>query len=408
VRHLLLIQSAYNDGELSRRRLEITQHTVIPTLRAQTSAVEVVVAIHRADPHQAERRQVYEGCGQVVRFVEVDSWKLIGGNWDLPTGWKIVSRCDDDDCLSSDFCARLQAHATERRQCLQWPSGYVFWRQQIFFITHPGNQFVSLVTDLQETPHDYRHWEIVQQLPTVNVDSRPGWIWVRHGDTATSTIGKYRRKQVGRIDADRIPVNLRAIIRAAEASGQPSANYESHRSPHWQQVRRENRKAPAISLRPSDALAVEGSDKVSVHNYGAFYDGLWSVLQPRVVVEVGALRGASLRAWQRCGARAIGMDKTPPPGVECVRATVPDFAPLLERLQGLQVDLVIDDASHTLEHQQATYAALWPALRPGGVLVIEDLQDYAARLHFAGRGFAVEDWSTDTGRWDDAIAWKTR
>jgi hypothetical protein len=106
---LLLIQSAYDDGELSRRRLKITKHTVIPTLRAQSSAVEVVVAIHRADPHQAERRAVYEGCGQVVRFIEVDNWKLIGGDWDLPTGWKIVSRCDDDDCLASDFCVRLQA-----------------------------------------------------------------------------------------------------------------------------------------------------------------------------------------------------------------------------------------------------------------------------------------------------------
>ena len=81
---------------------------------------------------------------------------------------------------------------------------------------------------------------------------------------------------------------------------------------------------------------------------------------------------------------------------------------MLERLQGVTVDLVIDDASHTLEHQQATYDALWPIIRPGGVMVIEDLQDYAARLHFAGKGFAVEDWSTTTQRYDDAIAWKTR
>ena len=36
------------------------------------------------------------------------------------------------------------------------------------------------------------------------------------------------------------------------------------------------------------------------------------------------------------------------------------------------VDIVLDDGGHTMEQQVATFRALWPALRPGGVFLVED------------------------------------
>ena len=40
---------------------------------------------------------------------------------------------------------------------------------------------------------------------------------------------------------------------------------------------------------------------------------------------------------------------------------------------GGELDIIIDDASHASDHQQITLGALFPALRPGGIFIIEDL-----------------------------------
>ena len=40
---------------------------------------------------------------------------------------------------------------------------------------------------------------------------------------------------------------------------------------------------------------------------------------------------------------------------------------------GTEIDLILDDGSHNPQHQQITLGCLWPALRPGGIYIIEDL-----------------------------------
>jgi hypothetical protein len=48
----------------------------------------------------------------------------------------------------------------------------------------------------------------------------------------------------------------------------------------------------------------------------------------------------------------------------------------LDRLveeSGGQFDIIIEDASHASHHQQIALARLFPALRPGGLYIIEDL-----------------------------------
>ena len=245
MRHIMIIQSAYGPdrADLSARRLEITRHTCCVALATQDVKPVVHVAIHPEDAHGDARRQAFLGTGCEIRFLERPKWRLYRENWELPDGWKLVSRMDDDDVISRDFCAVLQWSFCERREALLWPSGYVFWRHEIHRLEHRGNQFPTLSTSGNEDPHAECHWEIPQRWPSRAVSHSPGWIWVRHGDAATSTLARYRRHQVGRIDADRFPVNLRAIARACEASGVPSGSYADHRSPYWQYVSRENANA---------------------------------------------------------------------------------------------------------------------------------------------------------------------
>ena len=58
--HFMLIQSAYTDAGLSARRLEITKHSCLPSLRYQSLKPIVHVAVNPADPLLAERRAVFE------------------------------------------------------------------------------------------------------------------------------------------------------------------------------------------------------------------------------------------------------------------------------------------------------------------------------------------------------------
>ncbi len=51
----------------------------------------------------------------------------------------------------------------------------------------------------------------------------------------------------------------------------------------------------------------------------------------------------------------------------------------------LQFDLIIDDGSHRGDHQQITLESLWPTLKPGGMYVIEDLNNRGIGEQTTGR-----------------------
>ncbi len=94
------------------------------------------------------------------------------------------------------------------------------------------------------------------------------------------------------------PLFQTALFDAAIApSGQASADYREH----GQRPR---------GMRVSQWLSVHGSDKVSTHNYGSFYDSLFDRLRPQALLEIGVYRGASLRAWRAAGVPVVvGVDR---------------------------------------------------------------------------------------------------
>jgi SAM-dependent methyltransferase len=109
----------------------------------------------------------------------------------------------------------------------------------------------------------------------------------------------------------------------------------------------------------------------------------------------------------------IGIDRNPCPGIPVLRCTAPNFSPALEQLAGQQFDLIIDDGSHQVPHQVAAIEQLGPLLRPGGVFVVEDIADDAARA--AVRDAFPDDWETTVedfrplkGRYDDVIVWSKK
>ena len=161
----------------------------------------------------------------------------------------------------------------------------------------------------------------------------------------------------------------------------------------------------------SQWLSVHGSDKVSTHNYGSFYDSLFERLRPTAVLEIGVYRGASLRAWRSAGVPVVvGVDRDPAaalPGLHVLPASMPDFAFLVADRVGL-LDLIIDDGSHLYPDYVATADVLFDQLRPGGVYVIEDIQTQDSVDALRAAGWQIEDWRERTGRYDDVIAWRVR
>ncbi|MFO0806684.1 MAG: class I SAM-dependent methyltransferase [Gemmataceae bacterium] len=156
------------------------------------------------------------------------------------------------------------------------------------------------------------------------------------------------------------------------------------------------------------ALIEAGTDKHRIHGYGPMYASLVAGRDIRSILEIGVLRGESIRAWKRLFPRAeiAATDVDPSaaahvagiPGVRFVLLDVSDSASLIRfaREHRDRFDLVIDDATHKAAHQVAAKRHLLPCVRPGGVMVIEDVPNDAAAAALGGK---VWDFR-EVGRWD--------
>ena len=399
--HILCIMSHYTDPVLSLRRLEISRATLLPSLAAQTRKPFLHIVVSQHDPYLQERLAAYAETGCDRLFLYRDTWRLYGEDWRIPEGHCIIGRCDDDDILRADFCAvTYHCGMVHKERAIIWPVGLVYWRGQVFRWHHPGNQFLTLSTSRGIDPHHKAHAVIQKQWRSVRASNEPGTIWIRHGDAETSTLAKYRKAAASPADIAAFGVDLAAIDAAIAPSGQASADYNEH-------GRR------ARGMRVSQWLSVYGSDKVSVHNYGSFYDDLFERLRPQALLEIGVYRGQSLLAWRAAGVdRVIGVDNDPAAsatmlGLNVMLATMPGQAYAVAERVGL-LDLIIDDGSHLYPDYVATADVLFERLQVGGVYVIEDIQTQDSIDALRRDGWTIEDWREKTGRYDDVIAWRVR
>ena len=397
--HILCIMSHYTDPVLSLRRLEISRATLLPSLQAQTRKPTLHIVVSREDPHLQERLAGYAGTGCDCVVLYRDSWRLYGENWQIPEGHCIIGRVDDDDVLRSDFCAVVyHCGMVHRERAIIWPVGLVYWRGQMFRLEHKGNQYLTLSTSREIDPHHKAHAVIQREWKSVRASLEPGWIWIRHGDAETSTLAKYRKAAASPGDIAAFRLDLAAIDAAIAPSGQASADYTEH-------GRR------ARGMRVSQWLSVYGSDKVSLHNYGSFYDSLFERLRPQALLEIGVYRGQSLQAWRAAGVPNVtGVDgdvMQNRSGLTVLYGTMPEDAQTIARRLPV-LDLIIDDGSHLYPDYTATADVLFERLRFGGAYVIEDIQTQDSVDSLRRDGWTIEDWRESTGRYDDVIAWRVR
>jgi len=163
---------------------------------------------------------------------------------------------------------------------------------------------------------------------------------------------------------------------------------------------------------PSEELNRFGSDKCSVHSYGAFYDQLFASRRFKCLVEIGVESGASMRAWKSIDheMHVIGVDKQKVSGLNVIQAFTPDYFPLMRHLETFEKvpDLIVDDGSHREWDQVLGWHYLYPFMADGGIYVIEDLPDDDVVNRFRFYGWTIEDFRPTSGIWDDVIAWRIK
>ncbi len=136
-------------------------------------------------------------------------------------------------------------------------------------------------------------------------------------------------------------------------------------------------------MRSMHDIALEYETDKVLHGYCEIYEKRLADrrMEPLKILEIGVFYGASLRMWREYfpNAEIHGVDLDIErcgeiEGVTLHRLDANDTAGLakLSNEHG-PWDLIIDDASHTMKHQQSTFITLWPHVKPDGFHVIEDI-----------------------------------
>lgn len=125
--------------------------------------------------------------------------------------------------------------------------------------------------------------------------------------------------------------------------------------------------------------------------------------KPVTIVEFGVFHGGSLQMWKKYfgrRARIIGIDIEPrckeleEKQIEIFIGDQADRTFLRQLRETIgPVDIVIDDGGHTMKQQTTTYKEMWPAVKDGGVYLIEDLHTSYWKLYGGGhlrRGTFIE------------------
>lgn len=128
------------------------------------------------------------------------------------------------------------------------------------------------------------------------------------------------------------------------------------------------------------------TDKHTTHSYIPVYDALFSPMRLTTtsVLEIGVQTGGSMKLWNGYFPNAIvyGID------VDIYQNMCRELTPRVRLIQANayteecastfsdnSLDIVIDDGPHTLESMCDVVRLYYRALKPGGYLIIEDIQD---------------------------------
>ena len=146
------------------------------------------------------------------------------------------------------------------------------------------------------------------------------------------------------------------------------------------------------------------SDKSSnYHCYLDLYDKYFSKYRGENInfLEIGILFGDSLKIFDEyfINSNIVGIDiedksHMEKENIKIIKGDQSDRT-LLNNFEDEYFDIILDDGSHKMEHQQVSFGVLFKKLKSGGIYVIEDLHtsldSYRENIKYGPKLFGIEN-----------------
>ncbi len=199
-----------------QQRTELFERYCLPSVLAQTAPVRWIIYLDPESPGWLKERMAAHasaGTFTPVYREEVPREDLLSDLRSVvpePAEVLVTTNLDNDDGLSRDFAARVQAatsgglpHAVYVDHGLVLGGGHAYLRRD------PRNAFCSVAESWEAPVSCWSAWhnELEQAMPGVHVAGGPGWLQVIHGDNVSNRVrGRvvspetYRRDFPGLLD----------------------------------------------------------------------------------------------------------------------------------------------------------------------------------------------------------------
>lgn len=160
--------------------------------------------------------------------------------------------------------------------------------------------------------------------------------------------------------------------------------------------------------------APEGwGDKGTLHSYIDLYASQMTKRSNVSVLEIGVEYGHSIAMWQEYfnNSKVYGIDiKSDNVKFELqnfILGDATDSDVIKKHFPRNKFDYIIDDGSHKIAHQIASFDILFPKMKKGGKYFIEDVNGDAAIKaitdHLSGYDFELFDFRSVKNRYDDIV-----
>jgi len=190
------------DPEWLAGRFDLFEKYCLPSVAAQTARdFHWLVYFDAATPEPLRAR--IEACRRIFPFVPCFASEVTAAFWPrslreaLPgrTPWILTTRFDNDDALSADHVARLQAAVAgleaPRRGSLNFPRGFVLEGSRLYALTHLANPFASWLEPWDaktRTAISINHLKMTRVGPVTQLEGPAAWLQVVHGGNVSNKV----------------------------------------------------------------------------------------------------------------------------------------------------------------------------------------------------------------------------
>lgn len=136
-----------------------------------------------------------------------------------------------------------------------------------------------------------------------------------------------------------------------------------------------------------------GTDKALDHKFTDIYNNIFTPLRNNElnILEIGIWDGASMKMLKEyfinsniCGIDIDDKTKFIEERINIEICNQAESEHLNKIFNGIEFDIIIDDGSHIISHQQISLKTLYPRLKQGGIYIVEDLHTslYCENTHY--------------------------